>query len=394
MLNLMIGLLTLLSVMLIVYHHLGYPLLLRLLGKRRYTDDQTMEPALPDAALPTITLIMPAYNEAAFIADKIRNLSILDYPRERLHVVIASDGSTDHTYQVALDTLREPECRDLSARVICFASNLGKVGVLNRLIDSVDSDIVALSDVSAIISMDALRLAAARFDDPETGVVNGRYRLLHPGSEGEKRYWEYQSRLKAAEAQLGSVIGAHGAFYLIRRHLYQPLPADTINDDFIIPMQIVGQGYRSVYEPDICALELEQASDAQDGHRRQRIAAGNLQQAIRLRQLLRPRFRGTAFTFASGKVLRVLMPFLMILALGGSLWLADGHVLFLLLAIGQSAVYLAWLVLEVLRTGDSIALLQTLKYLLRGHFNNLRGALRYLRDSLIRYHRQKMAGHH
>ena len=209
---------------------------------------------------------------------------------------------------------------------------------------------------------------------------------------GEQKYWEYQSRLKADEASLGSVIGSHGAFYLIRTHLYRQLPEDTINDDFIIPMEIVRQGYRSVYEGDILALELEQAKASQDSHRRVRISAGNLQQALRLRGLLLPRHGGTAFTFASGKVLRVLMPYLMMIALIGSILLAPEHSLFWLSAVGQMAIYGLYLVLELFGLGDSSKALQALKYLLRGHLNNLRGSLGYGLKALSKAVRLRTAG--
>jgi cellulose synthase/poly-beta-1,6-N-acetylglucosamine synthase-like glycosyltransferase len=373
-------LVTAISIVLIVYHHAVYPLLLQLLGKKNRQadpDDGPGETLQPDE-LPSITILLPAYNEQQFIADKIRNLAILDYPADKLKIIIASDGSTDSTYQTALDTLREPECQHCNIEVIRFSQNRGKIAILNSLISEVKTEILALSDISALISIDALTLAAKQFRDPAIAVVNGHYRLLNPGSAGEQKYWEFQSRLKANEASLGSVIGSHGAFYLIRSHLYQALPDDTINDDFIIPMQIVQQGYRSVHEDGIVAIELEQADASQDGNRRYRISAGNLQQALRLRGLLLPRYRGTAFTFASGKVLRVLMPYLMIIALAGSLYLAPIHPVFLLSAILQTSIYGLYLVLEVLGIGDSVKLLQTLKYLVRGHLNNLKGSTGYV----------------
>jgi len=391
MTTLILSAITVLSIFLIIYHHAGYPILLRLLGKRR-TDADSAGNSTAAIDLPSITILLPAFNEERYIADKIRNLAFLDYPRDKLKILIVSDGSTDSTYQRALETLQEPECRDCSIKVIEFTRNRGKVAVLNRMISEIDSEILALSDISALISIDALRLAAQRFSDPQVAVVNGHYRLLNPGMAGEQKYWEYQSRLKADEASLGSVIGSHGAFYLIRTHLYQPLPEDTINDDFIIPMEIVRQGYRSVYEGDILALELEQAKADQDSHRRVRISAGNLQQALRLWGLLSPRHGGTAFTFASGKVLRVLMPYLMIIALIGSILLAPEQPLFWLAAVGQIAIYGLYLVLELLGLGDSSKALQALKYLLRGHFNNLRGSLGYGLKALSRALRPSTAG--
>jgi cellulose synthase/poly-beta-1,6-N-acetylglucosamine synthase-like glycosyltransferase len=384
--TLLISLLTSLSIFLIVYHHAGYPLLLHFLSKRlrgkNATD--TGKDRLHQKGLPSITIVIPAYNEEQFIAEKIRNLSILNYPQDKFNIVIASDGSTDSTYATALKTLREPECRHCAIKVIKFEKNVGKIAILNSLISTFDTDILALSDVSALISIDALQLAIKHFRDPAVGVVNGMYRLLNPGSEGEKKYWEYQSKLKSDEARLGSVIGSHGAFYLLRTHLYRSLPADTINDDFMIPMQIVKQGYRSIYDANIIALEMEQAKEDQDSNRRIRISAGNLQQALRLKSLLLPRYRGTAFTFASGKVLRVLMPYLMIIAFVGSIYLSFYYPVFFYFGITQALIYALYFALEILNIGDSSKLLQTLKYLLRGHINGLKGSANYMKVSFLK----------
>ena len=242
--------LTLASMLLIIYHHVGFPLIMRLArGKRTYS-----EPRLParnyaessfDPLLPSVTILIPAYNEERWIADKIRNLATLDYPREKLRVMIACDGCEDGTAALARSVASEAPCNHLSVEVREFASNRGKVAVVNELMQEIDTEFVALSDVSSLVSVDALQIAAWHFRDPHLGVLNGSYRLLEPGSEGEAAYWAYQRNIKMSEAALGATIGAHGAFYLFRRHLFEPLAPDTINDDFILPMNIVARGYRA-----------------------------------------------------------------------------------------------------------------------------------------------------
>jgi len=379
--------LTLVSGFLVVYHHLGYPLILRLVQKRfqcREKDGQSRcyRNSDGDVALPTVTIVIPAYNEQQWIAEKIRNLAVLDYPDGKLEVIIACDGCMDDTAAIAELTANEPECLHLQIEIRNFKNNRGKVAVINAVMESVDSELVALSDVSALVSVDALLIAAEHFRDPAVGVLNGCYRLLNPGSTGETAYWDYQSRIKASEAVLGSTLGAHGAFYLFRRSLFRPLAADTINDDFILPMEIVAEGYRADYDSGIHALELEQASDTMDHRRRRRIAAGNCQQLLRMKRLLLPKYRGVAFSFLSGKALRVLMPFLMIIALAGSLMLSTDYLLFALLAILQSLAYLLamWQILfQILFCpGWSNRLSRTLAYLVGGHFAGLIGTLRYL----------------
>lgn len=374
---------TLLSGYLVIYHHFGYPLILRLLHKKvppaiQQTYQRQYTPSESDNALPSVAIVIPAYNEEQWIAEKIRNLTVLDYPCSQLQVIIGCDGCTDRTFELATATASEPECSHLNINIIDFKINRGKVAVLNELLDQLDCELVALTDTSALLSIDALLIAAERFKDPQVGVLNGQYRLVDPGSEGEKAYWDYQSQIKLTEAALGSTLGAHGAFYMFRYALFEPLAADTINDDFILPMKIVEAGYRADYETTINALELEKSDDNQDHHRRRRIAAGNMQQLLRLKGLLSPRHKGVAFSFLSGKALRVAMPFLMILALLGSLILAFNYMGFMILATLQLIAYAmaAWQLYFKSEHCNKVSRL--LAYLVGGHIAGLIGTLRYL----------------
>ncbi|HYN77144.1 MAG TPA: glycosyltransferase family 2 protein, partial [Lamprocystis sp. (in: g-proteobacteria)] len=328
------GTLIIVAGFLVVYHHLGYPLLLRRLSSRRLETLPDDEPqrayrrASVDALRPVVAIVIPAYNEADHVADKIRNLAMLDYPADRLRVILACDGCTDATVERAERARQEPECQDLDLQILEFRQNRGKVALLNAVIPTIDCDLLALSDVSALISVDALLIAVERFQDPKVGVVSGSYRLFGsyqppgPLASGESLYWEYQSKIKRQEGALGATMGVHGAFYMIRRDLFEPLDLDVINDDFILPMRIVARGYRALYEPRILALELESATLDLDRSRRRRIAAGNMQQLIRMSSLLRPSHQWVAFVFASGKALRAVMPFLLLLILIGSAALA------------------------------------------------------------------------
>lgn len=380
--NLMLIIVTLASVWLVVYHHLVYPLILKLLNKavseNRPVKQRHYCASNDDTQLPSITIVIPAYNEAQWIAEKIRNIAALDYPAEHLHVVIGFDGCTDQTFAIAQATAREPECVALNIKVVNFKKNRGKVAVLNSILATVECDLVALTDTSALISIDALLIAAERFKDPKIGVLNSHYHLLSPGSDGERAYWDYQSKIKLSEAALGSTLGAHGAFYLFRSELFEPLAEDTINDDFILPMKIVAAGYRADYEDNIHSLELEKASNAQDQQRRRRIAAGNIQQLIRLKQLLLPRYKGVAFSFISGKALRVIMPFLMIMSLLGCLVLAQNYMLFLVFSLLQLILYslAGWQLLTKSKNSNKVSRL--LGYLVGGHIAGLIGTVRYL----------------
>ncbi|UPW16997.1 sugar transferase [Agarivorans sp. TSD2052] len=383
---------TLIAMFLVVYHHALYPLLLKLLSK----GNKQTEAASPvsvvrnyhrseaDARLPTIQLLIPAYNEQDYIAAKLINLTTLDYPDDRLSIKVICDGCSDNTAAVARACLAELSFCSFDIEICEQTDNQGKVAVLNQHIRQSQADIVALSDVSALISVDAMLIAASHFSQAEVGVVCGYYHLLSPGSVGEQAYWRYQREVKRCEADMGAPLGAHGAFYLIRKSLFRAMPEDTINDDFVIPMDIVAQGYRAVYEPNIRALELEHASDNQDRSRRKRIGAGNLQQLIRLRHMLLPRFRGVAFTFFSGKALRVTIPVFLLTSLFGSMLLGVQAPLFAVLFLLQLVAYVLAMLPRVLPRLVWPRAIASLNYLVEGHFSSMLGCLEYLAKKVRR----------
>ena len=333
---------------LIVYHHAMYPILLKLLASKQSNQSEE-DLILDDENCPTIHLILPAYNEADVVADKLHNVAKLNYPADKLKITLVGDGCKDDTMAVARQTLTELTQCPFEIEIDEHIENRGKIGVLNQSIGDSTADIIALSDISALINEQAMMIAAKRFIDEKVGVVNSSYQFVNYSSEGEKAYWLYQSRVKKMETDTGSVIGAHGALYFFRRHLFTPLPTDTINDDFILPMRIVEQGYQAVHEEKIVALELECVQVDANNHRRMRIAAGNLQQAIRLRGLLKPSFKGVAFNFLSGKVLRVCMPFLLIVFYLFSMVLTPYYAFFAFFAVWQTIFYALALYLHYTR---------------------------------------------
>ncbi|WP_395357353.1 glycosyltransferase family 2 protein [Vibrio sp. D3] len=371
-----------LSAFLIVYHHVGYPLLLKWLPlKQQKTTAPFVERAYKasqtDSQLPSITVIVPAYNEEQWIAEKIRNLASLDYPRDKLKVVIACDGCTDNTTEIAQATIQEAICSDTLFIINDHQVNRGKVALLNEEMRHVSSDITALSDTSALISCDSLLLASQHYQNEKVGVVNATYQIMSTDNQGEAAYWQYQSRVKHQESLLGSTIGSHGAFYTFRTHLFEPLEVSTINDDFILPMRIVLRGYNAIYEPNMLALELEQSSDDADFKRRLRISAGNMQQLMQLKKLLLPRYRGTAFAFLSGKVLRLATPYLMIVCLVCSLLLAHNP-LFQIMLLAQACVYGIALVTYLVPALNTVKPFKLISYIVIGHLANFIGGMKYL----------------
>ena len=321
---------------LIAYHHFAYPAIIRLLASTRKPAGATAGLAAP---FPTVTVIVPAHNEAGVIKEKIRNLLALDYPADRLTMLVALDGCGDDTRSLADEAIGAHSSK--SVALIEYKTNIGKVAVLNDQIARVTSDIVVLTDASATVAADALIRGVTHFIDPSVGVVTGRYSVKGLEGRGEAVYWRYQSDVRAAESALAGPIGAHGAFYMFRRSGWSPLPADTINDDFVLPMSIVLRGFRAAFEPGIVAQELEPTRSEQEFRRRIRIGAGNLQQVLRLRNLADPRRGWVAFAFLSGKALRGVLPFVILTMLASSFALAVQGSRFFQLAFALEVLLIA-----------------------------------------------------
>jgi cellulose synthase/poly-beta-1,6-N-acetylglucosamine synthase-like glycosyltransferase len=292
-----------------IYVYIGYPALVWIL--------QAMFGLTPrkDPIEPSVSLLVAAYNEAAVIAEKIRNSLALDYPAEKIEVVVASDGSKDATAEIVRSF--EGAASKGRVRLLNFEKNRGKTTVLNDAISQLGGEIVAFSDASSMLARDSLRILVRHFSDPRIGAASGVYRLLkkdlaHIGSS-EDLYWKYETFLKLQEAKLGAFTGAHGSLYAIRRELYPFPSAHTINDDFTIPIRILEKGYRVGYEP--AAVAYEEAQEMEGFSRRVRIMAGNIEQLREIRSLLWPPRPLVAFCLLSHKTGRLLVPVFMLVAL-------------------------------------------------------------------------------
>ncbi len=388
--------LTSMSIFLVIYHHLGYPIILRIAKKFKGQPSlplcnaphyrmQNAKSSFVKATYPQVTVIMAAYNEGEYIQEKIRNLACQDYPSDSFKVILGCDGCTDNTAALAREVLQEDICKHLQLEVFDFSVNRGKVSVLNALIPKAEESIVALTDVSSLVSIDALSVVAARFKDPKVGAVNGNYRLLNPGRAGEAVYWRYQSQIKIGEEALGSVLGAHGAFYAIRKELFKTLEKNTINDDFILPMRTIEKGYRVVYEARLNALELEKADPSLNWRRRLRICSGNIQQLVQLRELLHPKYRGIALAFISGKGLRVAMPFIMLFSLFGSWGLSFYIPIFAFLTCAQSVLYAIALWVQIAKPKNAGKVAMSIHYLVSGHVAGFISCIRYFTGATARW---------
>jgi len=269
-------------------------------------------------SLPTVSLVVAAYNEASCIRQKLENSLALDYPADRFEVVIGSDGSTDGTDDIVR------ACADRRVR-LSPAPRAGKTTVLNRCIPAAQGDIIVLSDANTMIEPEAIQALVRHFEDPDVGAVCGKLRLYNPTKKDyeESAYWSYESLIKFYEGKRGAVVGANGGLYAIRRRLFTQLPPSTIVDDFVIPLRILEQGYKVVYEAGALAHEETTEDYGKEFGRRARIAAGNFQSLRMVPGLLLPTAGFPAFAFWSHKLLRWCAPALMAVALLANLFLLD-----------------------------------------------------------------------
>ena len=334
----LLGLIFWLCAALVFYAYALYPLVIwvisRLFGSSR------KPPELSDDELPTVTLLVAAYNEETVIAQRLENALKTDLPLGRFRIIVASDGSSDATAEIVR------HFADRGVTLLDYKVRRGKASVLNAAMSEVTSDVVLLSDANTDFDPDAARKLVRWLKDPGVSAVCGRLILTDAatGANADGMYWKYETFLKKCEGRLGALLGSNGAIYAIRRAEYMPIPPSTIVDDFVIPLlgKIRTRG-RIVYESEAVAREETAADVAGEFKRRARIGAGGFQAIMLLWRLLDVRYGWVAFTFFSHKILRWLCPFMLLGMLLSSAALAfAGSRFFLAVLAAQAAFYLAW----------------------------------------------------
>jgi len=326
-------------------------------------------------ALPSVSVVVAAWNEAEVIGKKVQNSLALDYPPEKIEVIIGSDGSDDGTDEIVA------ACEDKRIRLAASRERTGKVGVLNRTIPAASGEIVVLSDANTMIDRQAIRKLVRHFRDPRIGAVCGRLRLYNPKKSDyeESAYWVYESFLKLHEGKRGAVMGANGGIYAIRKKLFTPLPPNTIVDDFVIAMRCLQRGYRVVYDPEALAVEETTEDYAKERMRRIRIAAGNFQSLGLVGDLLHPRHGFTAFAFFSHKLLRWLVPFFLAFALLANLSLLDQRLYQATFAAQVLFYWLAVIGYAVRLPGPIGRLASLARYFVEMNVGMAQGFVRFLR---------------
>ncbi len=296
------------SLGLIVYTHVGYPLLLRALTASRRA------PVAPQGGEPAVSLIVAAHDESDVIDRKVRNALELDYPRGKLELIVASDGSADGTVAAARAAAGEDE------RVtVLDLPRQGKVRTQDAAVERATGEVVAFSDANAFWDPGALRALVQPFADPRVGYVCGRLTYLAPdGSNQEGAYWRYENAVRLSESRLASVTAGNGAIYAVRREAYMHLDPRT-SHDLSFPFNMVKRGWRALYEPAANAVERPVAT-IEGEFRRKRRMMSHAWPAVLGGGMLDPRGYGVVYALEifSHRALRYATPFLHVVALAAN----------------------------------------------------------------------------
>jgi cellulose synthase/poly-beta-1,6-N-acetylglucosamine synthase-like glycosyltransferase len=311
------------AVALLGYTHLGYPLLLAGLARMR---SPAPEPRL--AELRSVSLIVAAHDEEDVIEAKVRDALALDYPRQLLEVIVASDGSTDRTAERA---------RGAGADLVLELARVGKIEAQNAAVERAGGELLAFSDANARWTPAALRELVAAFGDPRVGYVCGQARLVDQGGSNEEgAYWRYELAIRELESRFAGVTAGNGAIYAVRRAAYLPLGAAS-SHDLSFPFMLSKRGWRAVYAPRAVSEEKMVATIEGEFARKRRMMRGLYDEVVG-DGMLSPRgyAAGYAFEIVSHRLLRYASPFLHLIALAANVAL-----------LGQSAVYAVTLALQL-----------------------------------------------
>jgi biofilm PGA synthesis N-glycosyltransferase PgaC len=297
-----------LSLVLIAYAYFGYAIWLWLFCRLR------RRPMLHSPITPSVSIIIAARNEEATLPAKLENLRRLDYPQAQLQVIVASDGSTDRTANI----LGEQENQVIS---VILDDSKGKANALNEAVKVATGDILVFLDARQTVDTNAISELAACFADPDVGAASGELLLeTAPGISSANAlgvYWRIEKAVRKLESASGSVVGVTGAIYAIRRELYTEIPQGTLLDDVFVPMNVARLGKRVVFQPSAIARDRLFSEKGKEFSRKVRTLTGNYQ-LLRLAPWLLSPANPLLFRFVSHKLLRLLVPLLLVLMLVAS----------------------------------------------------------------------------
>lgn len=300
----MFGIVFWLSVAMVVYVYAGYPIMIALLARLR-------KPlSFSTVHYPTVTLIFAANNEEKVIAKKLENTLSLDYPWEKLQILVVNDGSVDQTVDIV------KSFKPQGVELVSFQQRRGKLAALNDAIENAHGEIILFSDADNFYPPEALKEAVKYFQNPLVGAVSGGRNVIGDSFLGnaEGLYWKYEEFIKRQESRFGSCAGVAGDLLAIRRSLFVPPPPGIINDDFYMALCVLKRGYRVVYAPEARSYHPVAGTEQGEIERRARMVAGRYQVIFSAWRMLPWRNPIALWQIVSHKYLRPLIPFAMIAA--------------------------------------------------------------------------------
>lgn len=327
------------SIFLVVYTFVGYGFLLLLLVKLKRVFFKPFQ-FKDDVMLPSVTVLIAAYNEEDIIEEKIANTLAINYPKDKIQVIFITDGSTDQT----ADKIRGFD----EVMLLHNDSRAGKMAAIKRAIPLIEGEITVFTDANTFLNQDAILELVKHYQNPKVGCVAGEKRIMveetaDASSAGEGFYWKYESALKKWDYELYSNVGAAGELFSIRTALYETVESDTIIDDHMIAMRIAEKGFIIAYEPKAYAMETASADVKEELKRKIRIAAGGIQSILRLKKSANPfNYPLLTFQYISHRVLRwTITPFLLILVffLNGLIAFNTGNSFYQVLFVLQILFY-------------------------------------------------------
>jgi cellulose synthase/poly-beta-1,6-N-acetylglucosamine synthase-like glycosyltransferase len=325
-----------LSLAFVFYTYLVYPILLYFWSiffpKKVEKEDIRFEP--------TVSVVIAARNEEKNIEQRIRNLIDQDYPIDKIEIIVVSDGSYDNTHgiveQLASELNDRATGQDNFLRLLSYSPSRGKPFSINTGVAATNGEIVVFTDCRQRFSKDAVRHLVNNFNDEDVGCVSGE--LVFEETHGSSiqaemgAYWRFEKWLRRLESKTGSVPGATGAIYAIRKKLFRPIPEQTLLDDVLIPLNIAIQGYRVIFDSEAVAFDTVSKDLSQEKRRKIRTLAGNWQLLIMQPNLMNPLKNPLWIKFLSHKIFRLLVPYCLIALLVTSICLRNLSSIFVLMA--------------------------------------------------------------
>ena len=367
-------------IVLIIHSYLLYPAILYLLVRNKKNNELLFT---PEENLPFVSIILSVYNEEKIIRDKLRSVFTTSYPDDKFEMLIGSDGSTDQTNKILrLFSVEEP-----TLRFFQYNERTGKGNVINRLREEAKGEILIFTDADIMFSQDLIYKLIRHFKNKSIGVVATNIANKNLDTKGiSVQEWSFMSRetrIKYREGKIwGTMMGAYGACYAIRNELFKPVPDGYTVDDFFITMKVLEQKHKCILDLD--AIHYEKISNklSEEFRRRIRISAGNFQNLKEFYKLLWPPFTGLSFSFMSHKVIRWIVPFLLILLIISNIFLFPVNLFYKFTLYIQGILIIIPLIDFLLRKlGLQIVFLRFITYfysmnlaLLAGFFKFIKGA--------------------